>query len=54
MAEGLTGEPVYYNESEKAIRANLKANGATEEEIKFLLKQRVELNAFASDRSSAG
>ena len=49
VAEGLTGEPVYYNESEKAIRANLKANGATEEEIEYLLKQRVELNAFASD-----
>jgi hypothetical protein len=49
-AEGLTAEPVYYKESEKAIRANLKANGATEDEITFLLKERVELNAFASDQ----
>ena len=47
--EGLTAEPVYYNESEKAVRANLKANGATEEEITFLIEKRVELNAFASD-----
>ncbi len=30
-------------------RLNLRENGATEEEIEFLLDQRVELNAFASD-----
>jgi hypothetical protein len=29
---------------------NLRLNGATEEEIKFLRHRRVELNAFASDR----
>ena len=32
-----------------AARWNLRKNGATDEEIEFLLKQRVELNAFASD-----
>ena len=30
-------------------RLNLRENGATEEEIEFLLDQRVELNVFASD-----
>ena len=30
-------------------RLNLRVNGATEEEIDFLLDRRVELNAFASD-----
>ena len=29
--------------------ANLAENGATAEEIEFLLEERVELNAFASD-----
>ena len=32
------------------IRDQLKANGATKEEIEFLLHHRVELNAFASDQ----
>ena len=31
------------------LRTNLRQNGATPEEIEFLLEQRVELNAFASD-----
>ena len=31
------------------MAANLRENGATEEEIEFLLSERVELNAFASD-----
>ena len=30
-------------------KKNLRENGATDEEIDFLLDQRVELNAFASD-----
>ncbi len=46
--DGLVAEEVYYDASKKAIRANLRGNGATEEEIEFLLHQRVELNAFAS------
>lgn len=32
-----------------AARANLRANGATPEEIEFLLQERVELNAYPSD-----
>lgn len=48
-AEGLTGEDVFYNESAASVRANLKANGALEDEIEFLMRERVELNAFASD-----
>jgi hypothetical protein len=31
------------------IERNLRSNGATQEEAEFLLKRRVELNAFASD-----
>ena len=45
--DGLETEDVYV-ESPKA-RWNLQENGATPEEIDFLLEQRVELNAFASD-----
>jgi hypothetical protein len=46
--EGLESEDVHI-ESEWKARQNLKENGATNEEIDFLLEQRVELNAFASD-----
>jgi hypothetical protein len=49
-AEELDSEEVYYNEGQKAVRANLNENGATEDEIEFLLTQRVELNAFTSDK----
>jgi hypothetical protein len=46
--EGLETEDVYIQSPWKA-RRNLRKNGATEEEIEFLLEKRVELNAFASD-----
>jgi hypothetical protein len=46
--DGLETEDVYI-QSPQAARLNLRENGATDEEIKFLLNQRVELNAFASD-----
>ena len=46
--EGLETEDVYIQSPHKA-RLNLQENGATEDEIDFLLDQRVELNAFASD-----
>ena len=46
--DGLETEDVLTQSPGKA-RWNLRENGATEEEIDFLLDQRVELNAFASD-----
>ena len=46
--DGLETEDVYV-ESPHTARQNLRENGATDEEIEFLLEQRVELNAFASD-----
>jgi hypothetical protein len=46
--DGLETEDVLTQSPDKA-RLNLRVNGATEEEIGFLLNQRVELNAFASD-----
>ncbi len=46
--DGLETEPVYTQSPRKA-RINLEENGATDTEIEFLLDQRVELNAFASD-----
>jgi hypothetical protein len=46
--DGLETEDVYIK-SPFSARENLRENGATEEEIEFLLEQRVELNAFASD-----
>jgi hypothetical protein len=36
--------------SEEARSANLELNGATEEEVEFLMTRRVELNAFTSDQ----
>ncbi len=46
--DGLETESVHNQSPEPAIK-NLRKNGATDEEIEFLLDQRVELNAFASD-----
>ncbi len=46
--DGLETEDVYTQSPRKA-RLNMRENGATTEEIDFLLDQRVELNAFASD-----
>ena len=46
--DGLEMEDVYIESPFKA-RENLRENGATDEEIEFLLERRVELNAFASD-----
>jgi hypothetical protein len=45
---GLPTEKVIHTSKDPA--ANLRDNGATEDEIKFLLTQRVELNAFTSDQ----
>jgi hypothetical protein len=47
--DGLEAEQVTHNASDTAVAANLKENGATDEEIEFLLSERVELNAFTSD-----
>mgnify|MGYP001174113411 CR=1 FL=1 len=47
--EGLEVESAYDRASEWAIKQNLRLNGATDEEIAFLLHHRVELNAFTSD-----
>ena len=46
--DGLETEDVYFPNPAKAAD-NLRLNGATPEEIEFLLEQRVEINAFASD-----
>jgi hypothetical protein len=46
--DGLETEDVYV-QSSYAAKQNMRQNGATEEEIEFLLEYRVELNAFASD-----
>ena len=42
-------EDVYSRDSRAARSANLRENGATEEEVEFLLDRRVELNALPSD-----
>lgn len=52
---GLQSEPVNYGCAISKLRANLQKNGATPEELDFLCPlqgrpQRVELNAFTSDR----
>lgn len=47
--DGLETEEVTHNASHDKVADNLTENGATEEEIEFLLSERVELNAFASD-----
>ena len=47
---GLESEPVSHGKSSlEAVAANLRENDATDKEVEFLLYQRVELNAFASD-----
>jgi hypothetical protein len=47
----LEREAVYEKIAYPKLRAQLRENGATEDEIQFLLQgQRVELNAFASDQ----
>jgi hypothetical protein len=47
---GLESEPVSYGKTDLgAVHANLRENGAKEDEVKFLLTRRVELNAFTSD-----
>ena len=46
---GLPAEAANYAGTRRAAELNLRENGATEEEIAFLLDRRVELNAFASD-----
>ncbi len=55
QSEGLPAEPMSYKR-ERDPRSNLYTNGATKEEVEFLvvdrhrgIGQRVELNAFASD-----
>jgi hypothetical protein len=47
--ETFESEDVFDRGSRDAIRQNLRGNGATPDEIEFLLEQRVELNAFPSD-----
>ena len=47
--DGLPVEAANYQGTRGAAKLNLRENGATEEEIEFLLDERVELNAFASD-----
>jgi hypothetical protein len=47
---GLEPEDTFDRGSVGARRQNLRKNGATEEEIEFLLRQRVELNALPSDK----
>ncbi len=47
---GLESETAFDRGDEEARRKNLRENGASEKEIKFLLKKRVELNALASDQ----
>jgi hypothetical protein len=46
----LPAEEAFDKGSEPSRRWNLQQNGANSEEIEFLLTQRVELNALASDR----
>ena len=47
--DGLETEEVHHRGGYCEVTDNLRTNGATDEEIEFLLRQRVELNAFASD-----
>jgi len=48
-ALGLEPEDAFDRGSDWSKKQNLRKNGATDEEIEFLLHQRVELNALASD-----
>src|SRR5262249_44830857 len=49
-ALNLQDEDVFDKGSPSVRAANLRDNGATEQEIEFLLDQRVELNAMTSDQ----
>jgi hypothetical protein len=49
-AAGGLPEGVFYRENPDSVRRGLKMAGATEAEIDFLLHNRVELKAFASDQ----
>jgi Topoisomerase 6 subunit A/Spo11, Toprim domain len=49
IAEGLAGEDVAYAARPGVVRWNLHESGAFSEEITYLMKQRVELNAFTAD-----
>lgn len=46
---GLLSEPFVPKGDSWAVRENLELNGATEDEIEFLMTRRVELNAFTSN-----
>jgi len=48
--EGLEREPAFDKGDKQQRKSNLLENGATEEEANFLIKERVELNAMASDQ----
>jgi hypothetical protein len=45
-----SAEAVFDRGRDSAKRENLRLNGATREEVEFLLVQRVELNALTSDQ----
>ena len=47
---GLESETTFDRGAADAKRQNLRINGATEDEIEFLLRQRVELNALSSEQ----
>ena len=47
---GLQSERAFDRGSDATRRWNLRKNGATSEEVEFLLRQRVELNAMTSDQ----
>ena len=49
QALDLDAEGAYDRGSAWSIKQNLRKNGANEQEVEFLLDQRVELNALASD-----
>jgi hypothetical protein len=48
--DGLQSEPAFDKGSVEKRRRNLRENGASPQEIEYLLTQRVELNAMASDQ----
>jgi hypothetical protein len=47
---GLESEEAFDRGDEWARRANLRENGASQDEVEFLLEKRVELNALTSDQ----
>jgi hypothetical protein len=46
----LEAEAVHHHQKQSSIRAQLVESGATDKEIQFLMHDRVELNAFTSDK----